>query len=307
MSTMLTMLTLPAPAKINLYLHITGKRADGYHLLDTAFQLIDLQDTVRLNLRDDGKLVLHTPIAGLPDAQHLAMRAAQVLQMHSQTRLGADVWVDKLIPSGAGLGGGSSDAATTLMGLNKLWDCGLTNLQLQGLGLGLGADVPFFCSQLGTAQALGVGEQLTALNTPAAHYVVVFPQVHVATPAVFKHPDLTWNEKRAIISFSANSSMLEDALQNNSGLSSRLLSNDLQNAAIKIAPSINDAVQVLKASANVQTVRMSGSGSAVFASYANATDAANAKTVISQQKQGSWLIWCVAGLTQHPILNAIKY
>jgi 4-diphosphocytidyl-2-C-methyl-D-erythritol kinase len=282
------MLTLSAPAKINLYLHITGKRADGYHVLDTAFQLVGLYDTVKLAVRKDGRIVLHTPIAGLLDADHLAIRAAQQLKNHSQTGLGADVWVNKRIPAGAGLGGGSSDAASTLMGLNQLWRCGLDAMQLQSLGLQLGADVPFFCSQLGSAHAVGVGEVLTPFQQEPTHYVIVFPNAHVSTPAVFRHPDLTWSEKRAIISISAN--FIE-----------KIMRNDLQAVAIQLAPSIQDAISFLESTVDVHDVRMTGTGSAVFAQYATQVQAQSAVLSLNQICQArKWSIWYAPALSQHP-------
>ncbi len=288
------MLTLSAPAKINLYLHITGKRADGYHFLDTAFQLVGLYDTVKLAVRTDGRIVLHTPIAGLLDEKHLAVRAAKTLKQHSQTSLGADIWVEKTIPAGAGLGGGSSDAATTLIGLNTLWQCDLNTLQLQGLGLQLGADVPFFCSQLGTAHALGVGELLTPWQLAPVHYVIVFPNAHVSTPAVFTHPDLTWNEKRAIISFSA--SFLEEKPQN-----------DLQAVAVKLAPSIQEVVNCLDSTLDVQAVKMTGTGSAVFAQYATQTQAKKAsQSLMSLCQLRQWSIWVAPALSQHPSVNELS-
>jgi 4-diphosphocytidyl-2-C-methyl-D-erythritol kinase len=289
------MLTLPAPAKLNLYLHITGKRDDGYHLLDTVFQLIDLQDTVKLAIRTDGAIVLHTPIAGLADAKHLAIKAAALLKKQTGCALGADIWVDKTIPSGAGLGGGSSDAATTLMGLNYLWRCGLSVLQLQTMGLTLGADVPFFCSTLGTAHASGIGETLTALPTSTKYFIVLYPKCHVATPDVFKHPSLRWTSDRLA------ASTFIDAF-------SIGLSNDLQAPAQIIAPTIAQAIAWLNRAPNCEGVRMSGSGSAAFAQFANLSDAQQALTALrSQPVHGSqyWSTWLVKSLDKHPALSEL--
>lgn len=300
------MLVLPAPAKLNLYLHITGKRRDGYHLLDTVFQLIDLCDTIRLNSRHDGRIVLHTPIAGLPDAQHLAVKAAVLLQRHTAATQGADIWVDKRIPSGAGLGGGSSDAASTLMGLNHLWGSGLGCAELCRLGLSLGADVPFFCSALGTAHATGVGEILTALNTGTLGssatnnkgFIVVYPGCHVPTPSVFKHSALHWPQQRKACNISSPN-VVETLL-------SEPFQNDLQTPACLIAPPIEAAITWLQ-SANqgtLQGVRMSGSGSAVFAQFAG-LEQAKAALVDLQNKPAApaeqWQIWAVQGLQAHPV------
>lgn len=286
----MTTLTLPAPAKINGYLHITGKRSDGYHLLDTVFQLIDLQDTVTLRARDDGRLVLHTPIAGLPNAQHLAMKAAALLKTEINSPFGADIWVEKRIPSGAGLGGGSSDAATTLVGLNHLWQCGLNSTQLQALGLQLGADVPFFCSGYGTARALGIGEVLSELPTPSKHFIVAYPDCHVPTPAVFKHPNLTWNADRALVT-------------DTSHWFAQDLQNDLQAAALSIAPPIRKAIEWLKQAPACEGVRMSGSGSAVFGQFANQLDADKALHTLQAKRPAiaqNWGVWLVKSLPKHP-------
>jgi 4-diphosphocytidyl-2-C-methyl-D-erythritol kinase len=290
------MLALPAPAKLNLYLHITGKRSDGYHLLDTAFQLIELQDTVTLAVRRDGQIILHTPIAGLRDAQHLAMKAAHLLKSHTRCALGADIWVEKRIPSGAGLGGGSSDAATTLMGLNQLWQCGLSTAQLQALGLQLGADVPFFCSTLGTARGLGIGEVLTALPSPRKHYLVAYPNCHLATPSVFKHPALAWDAAR-------------DPAMPLSDVFAKGFDNDLQTVAQTIAPAIANAIAWLKCAPHVEGVRMSGSGSAVFAQFAQPDQAEQALLSLRHQTPAmarDWPLWCTPGLDAHPILAAFS-
>lgn len=286
-------LTLAAPAKINLYLHSVGKRADGYHLLDTAFQLIDLHDTLRLRTRSDARIVLHTPIAQLPDAQHLAVRAAQLLQSHTGQACGADIWVDKRIPSGAGLGGGSSDAATTLMGLNRLWNCGLSPVTLQALGVQLGADVPFFCSGWGAARGEGVGEILSPLMLGGGFFTVIYPACHVPTPAVFRHPDLTWRAKQAIIY------ALEEKHVNL--FASDFFSNDLEQVATHIAPPIGHAIASLKAAGGAQMVRMSGSGSAVFAQYASANARQTAWLVLQSQRLTDWQAWQVNGLQKHPM------
>jgi 4-diphosphocytidyl-2-C-methyl-D-erythritol kinase len=287
------MLILSAPAKINTYLHITGQRNDGYHLLDTVFQLISLYDTVKLRVRNDGQLILNTPIEHLPDEQHLAIRAARLLKTISQTPLGADIWVEKKIPVGAGLGGGSSDAATTLMGLNLLWGCGLNAEQLQTIGLQLGADVPFFCSQYGTAHATGIGETLTPLDTPLLHCILIFPNIHASTPAVFKQFNLTSNKKYTIIS--------ELSVQRNSFHFKDSFKNELQDTAITLIPCIKEIYETLKATSKVDSVKMTGTGSTVFAVYQTEYDAkialSNLETVCQKK---NWSIWYVHTIGAHP-------
>jgi 4-diphosphocytidyl-2-C-methyl-D-erythritol kinase len=287
------MLTLSAPAKINTYLHITGQRHDGYHLLDTVFQLVSLYDTVKLQVRNDGQLILNTPIEHLPDEQHLAIRAARLLKTLTQTQLGADIWVEKKIPAGAGLGGGSSDAATTLMGLNLLWGCGLNNAQLQTIGLQLGADVPFFCSQQGTAHAEGVGEILTPLDTPLMHCILIFPNIHVSTPAVFKQFNLTSNKKYTIIS--------ELSAQRNSFHFKNLFKNELQETAISLVPSIEAVCKAFQTTDKIKSIKMTGTGSTVFAVYQTEYDAKKALSklkAVCQEK--SWSIWYVHTINSHP-------
>lgn len=180
----------PAPAKLNLFLHITGRRDDGYHLLQTVFQLLDWGDTVRLRLRDDGRIRRLDPLPGVDAEDDLVVRAARRLQDAIGGRLGADIAVDKRIPMGGGLGGGSSDAATTLVALNELWAAGLDEDALAALGLGLGADVPVFVRGH-SAWAEGVGEQLSAIDLPERWYVIVDPEVHVPTAELFRVPELT--------------------------------------------------------------------------------------------------------------------
>lgn len=182
--------TWPAPAKLNLFLHIVGRRADGYHLLQTVFQLLDWGDTLALRVRDDGAIVRSGEVAGVAPEADLAVRAARALQRHCGTRLGAEIRVDKRIPVGGGLGGGSSDAATALVALNELWGARLGTDELAAMGLALGADVPLFVRGH-SAWGEGVGERLSPIELPARHYAIVDPGVSVATGALFQAPELT--------------------------------------------------------------------------------------------------------------------
>ena len=183
-------LTLPAPAKLNLFLHITGKRADGYHLLQTLFVFLDFADAITLRVRADGAITRPAGAEGVAEDDDLTVRAARLLQQVTGCRLGAEISVVKNIPMGGGLGGGSSDAATVLQGLNQLWQCNLSGDELAELGLRLGADVPVFVRGH-AAWAEGVGEQLTPVEIPSVWYVVIHPNVHVPTAELFSAPDLT--------------------------------------------------------------------------------------------------------------------
>lgn len=183
-------LTLPAPAKLNLWLHIIGRRPDGYHELETVFQFLDHADQLHYSLRDDGQIHLRTEIAGVPHDSNLIVKAARKLQQQSGCALGVDIWLDKILPMGGGIGGGSSNAATTLLALNHLWQLGWDEDRLAGLGLGLGADVPVFVRGH-AAFAQGVGEQLTPVDPEEPWYVVLVPQVSVSTAEIFSHPELT--------------------------------------------------------------------------------------------------------------------
>jgi 4-diphosphocytidyl-2-C-methyl-D-erythritol kinase len=180
----------PAPAKLNLFLHVVGRRADGYHLLQTAFQFLDRCDGLRVAARDDGRLRLHGVTPGVAEADNLVLRAAAALQRASGTRLGADLHLDKRLPLGGGLGGGSSDAATTLVVLDRLWETRLGEDALAAIGLGLGADVPVFVRGR-AAWAEGVGEALTPIALPEPWFTVLCPACEVSTAAVFGDPELT--------------------------------------------------------------------------------------------------------------------
>jgi 4-diphosphocytidyl-2-C-methyl-D-erythritol kinase len=241
---------LSAPAKLNLFLHITGRRADGYHLLQSAFVLIDWADTIHLELRSDGIIsredATHSEV--LP-ADDLCVRAARALQAASGTKLGVHIRLDKRIPTQAGLGGGSSDAATCLLGLKRLWNLREKLSTLEQIGLKLGADVPFFLRGR-NAWVEGVGEQITPLELPAAHFAVVKPALGLSTPTIFAHPQLKRDTERAIIyGFTAHPYGFGH--------------NDLQPVAELLNPQVSQALNALRCQGF--TPRMTGSGSAVFA------------------------------------------
>ncbi|RYY73996.1 MAG: 4-(cytidine 5'-diphospho)-2-C-methyl-D-erythritol kinase [Gammaproteobacteria bacterium] len=183
-------LSLLSPAKLNLFLHITGRRLDGYHNLQTLFQLLNYGDTLSFSLREDGEITLTPAIPGVAFEDNLIIKAVRLLQQLSNTDLGVDIQLEKRLPMGGGIGGGSSNAATTLVALNHLWQCRFSNQQLQAFGLRLGADVPVFVNAQ-TAWAEGVGETLQAIEMPENWFLVTQPDCHVSTQAIFSHKDLT--------------------------------------------------------------------------------------------------------------------
>ena len=238
-------LTLPAPAKLNLFLHITGRRADGYHLLQTLFVILDFADQIVLTVRDDGVIRRVEGAAEVADEADLTVRAARLLQQASGCRLGVDIAVQKRIPMGGGLGGGSSDAATVLQGLNRLWQCGLDEDALALLGLRLGADVPVFVRGR-AAWAEGVGELLTPVDLPTKWYVVIHPRVHVPTAELFSAEDLTRNCPPITVA----------AFQNGLG------GNVFQPVVEKRYPEVAKAISWLS---GYSKARLTGTGSCLFA------------------------------------------
>jgi 4-diphosphocytidyl-2-C-methyl-D-erythritol kinase len=245
---------VPAPAKLNLFLHVTGRRADGYHLLQSLFVPIDWADTLHFESRADGGLTRHDLGPALP-AEDLCVRAASALQQASGTPLGVDITLDKHVPWGAGLGGGSSDAASTLLALNRLWGLGWPRARLVQIGLALGADVPFFLGG-GPAFVEGIGERLTPLVLPPLEFVVVKPPAAIATRDVFTHPSLRRDTEPVILAGSFEGSA-------RAWLGAGNGRNDLQLPAEHLCPEVAEAARWLEA--RFGNSRMSGSGSAVFA------------------------------------------
>jgi 4-diphosphocytidyl-2-C-methyl-D-erythritol kinase len=252
---------LPAPAKLNLFLHVVGRRADGYHLLQSVFLLIDWCDTLSFERRTDGSLSRHDLGAELP-ADDLSLRAARLLKQRSGTTLGARITIDKQVPWGAGLGGGSSDAATTLIALNRLWGLRWSREALMALGLELGADVPFFIGGH-NAWVEGIGERLTPIDLPEMRFAVVKPPMSLPTPLIFSSPLLVRDTPTATLAgFVAET---ETKGRGNEGFAqtARWGRNDLQAAAESLCPQIVEASSWLEAAFG--NSRMTGSGSAVFA------------------------------------------
>lgn len=247
-------LVVAAPAKVNLFLHVTGRRADGYHTLESLVTLIDLADTVSVEDRDDERVVRARPIAGVAESDDLALRAALALREASGARRGASIAIDKRIPIGAGLGGGSSDAASTLIALNRLWGLGLPRSELTSIGVLLGADVPFFLGS-GAAVMRGIGEILTPIALPAAWIALALPPVAVSTASIFAAPELTRSAASAKM----------DVFSEGYGR------NDLEAAATARFAAVAQALTALRRVA--PQARMTGSGAAVFAAFATAAEA----------------------------------
>ena len=285
----------PAPAKLNLFLHVVGRRPDGYHLLQSVFQLIDRSDTLHFDLRSDDRIVRTTDVPGVPEEQDLIVRALRALQAeygrrHGHLPPGIDVAVDKRLPMGGGLGGGSSDAATALMAANHLWQAGLTDAELIALGLPLGADIPFFLFGE-TAFAEGVGEALQAVPGPDCWYVVIEPGVSVPTVAIFTAPDLTRNTKAITISdFSRRHVESNDLI----GFGK----NDLQDVAARLFPPVAEAIEWL---GGYGAARMTGSGSCVFCAFSTEQEAER----VLKQVPAQWRAWKAKALQRHPMKIAL--
>jgi len=276
-------LTCPAPAKLNLFLHVTGRRPDGYHLLQTLFRFIDLHDTLHFSLREDGAIRRTNTLEGIPEEQDLCVQAARLLQSETGCGLGVDITLEKRIPMGGGLGGGSSDAATTLIALSRLWSLGLSRTPLMQLGLRLGADVPVFIFGK-NAFAEGVGERLQAYPLPDAWYVVLFPPVQVPTAQIFAHPELTRNAV----------SITMRALSERQLCDERQFRNDLQPVVCNLYPEVARYLGWLNGFGKAM---MTGSGACVFAEF---TSCNQAETVMKQLPPGMHGV-VAQGLARHPL------
>lgn len=273
----------PAPAKLNLFLHITGRRPDGYHLLQSVFRILDWGDTVHLRVRPDGAIRrVGASVPGVAEADDLLVRAANLLKKETNCTQGADISVEKRIPAGGGFGGGSSDAATVLVVLNRLWGTGLPVERLAALGLRLGADVPVFVRGH-NAWAEGVGEQLTPIALPPAWYVLADPGVHVPTAALFQAPDLTRNAPPAKMS---------------DFVSGHLLGNAFEPVLRRREPAIEAVFQAL---ARIGTPRLTGSGSGCFVEFAQRTQAEAALAELSGVRA-----WLVPGAARSPLQAALE-
>lgn len=274
----------PAPAKLNLFLRITGRRADGYHALQTVFRLLDWGDEVRLRPRADGQVRrVGAGAPGVAEADDLLVRAAKMLQKEANCAQGVDIGIEKRIPAGAGLGGGSSDAATVLVALDRLWGLGWPGERLEALGLSLGADVPVFVRGH-NAWAEGVGERLSPVNLPTAWYVVAHPGVHATTAALFQAPDLTRNATPATIGGFLSGTVLDNAFE----------------PVLRRREHAVEALFVVLA--GIGAPRLTGSGSACFVEFA---DRESAERALASLPPGT-NAWLARGADRSPLLDAVE-
>jgi 4-diphosphocytidyl-2-C-methyl-D-erythritol kinase len=274
----MTSLTVPAPAKVNLFLHVTGRRADGYHTLESLIVLIDLADTISLSRRADGVIRREGHVEGVPEDRDLAVRAARALQAASGSSYGVDLAVEKRIPLGSGLGGGSSDAASVLLALNRLWQLALPRAELLRLAVGLGADVPLFVGGENTV-ARGIGEVLAPVSLPASFLALAFPPIAVPTADIFAAPELT----------RATPSAKMDVFSEGYGR------NDLVPVTVSRFPAVAATIEALSRAS--PQARMTGSGACVFAAFPTEREANDALTFLPQN-----ISRCVARtLARHPL------
>ena len=284
-------LVLRSPAKLNLFLHIIGRRPDGYHLLQSVFQLIDWCDTVSLKVIPENEVRRINPIPGVPPEQDLVVRAAALLKEFCGYAGGVEIDLQKEIPMGAGLGGGSSDAASTLIGLNSLWNLQLDKPTLSKLGLQLGADLPFFISGQ-NAFVEGIGEKIQEITLENHDFLVIFPRVGIATASIFLDSELTRNHAQITID-----GFLASPWSN--------LSNDCQPVAMRICPEVKQALEWIGQAIPGSAPRMSGSGSSVFAVLDPKTDTAKLENLLQNLPKG-WVGRVVRGLNKNPAYNLIS-
>jgi 4-diphosphocytidyl-2-C-methyl-D-erythritol kinase len=279
-------LSLPAPAKLNLFLHITGQRPDGYHDLQTVFQLLDFGDELAFIPNESGHIGLSCSEPGLETPENLVVRAASLLQQYSGTNSGVDITVTKHLPTGGGIGGGSSDAASTLLALNQLWQCGLNLDDLARLGLQLGADVPVFVRGR-SAWAEGVGENLQVIDLPERWYLVLTPDCHVSTAEIFSHPELTRHThpiKIAAFPFSGSK-------------------NDCEMLVSRLYLPVKKALDWLSAFA---PARMSGTGASIFAAFDTEEEARRVMALIPAQAPVPLSAFVARGVNLSPAHTALE-
>ncbi|WP_194755947.1 4-(cytidine 5'-diphospho)-2-C-methyl-D-erythritol kinase [Aliidiomarina indica] len=274
--------TLPAPAKLNLFLHITGRRADGYHELETLFQFLSFGDELHFQVLAADSIDVTPALNDVPLESHLVYRAAQLLVPYRKHNSGVHIHVDKHLPMGGGVGGGSSNAATTLLALNRLWELGLSPTKLAELGLQLGADVPIFVHGQ-AALARGVGESFTPAYPKEAWYLVVHPGVHVSTAEIFQHPDLP-----------RDTAPIDSAPENWQGFH-----NDCENLVCSVYPQVASAHKWLL---NYAPSRLTGTGACVFACFSTETAAQQALRALPDSYRG----FVARGVNQSPVMDALK-
>jgi len=273
---------IPAPAKLNLFLHITGVREDGYHNLQTIFQLLDYSDLVTLQRRKDGEINRTNGLDGLDASDDLIIKAAKALQQYSGTKWGADLGVTKHLPVGGGLGGGSSDAASTLMGLNKLWQCNFSQTELQTIGRSLGADVPVFINGK-NAWAEGIGDVLTDIDLPEKWYLIIHPEVHISTADLFSSDELTRDK----------------ALLKIRDFPDADTSNVFEEAARKQYPEVDNALRWLS---GFSEPKMTGTGSCIFTSF----DSEEAAKRLLVQVPKQWNSFIAKSVVHSPMLDVVN-
>ena len=284
-------LTLHSPAKLNLFLHIVGRRADGYHLLQSVFQLIDWCDIVSLKRIPENDIRRINPIPGVNPENDLVVRAAKLLKDFCQIDFGVEISLRKVIPMGAGLGGGSSDAASTLIGLNALWNLKLDQKALCELGLQLGADVPFFIFGK-NAFVEGIGEKIKEINLGSHDFLIIFPRQGVETKRIFQDPELTRDHGQITIDGFLASPWTD-------------LSNDCQAVAMRLCPEVKQALDWIGQAVPGSEPRMSGSGSSVFTVLDPKIDVAKLENLLQNLPKG-WIGRVVRGLNKNPAYNLIS-
>ncbi|MFV9474873.1 4-(cytidine 5'-diphospho)-2-C-methyl-D-erythritol kinase [Advenella sp. RU8] len=302
---------VPAPAKLNLFLHVTGRRDDGYHLLQTVFVFIDLADRLQFELRNDGVILRQTSLPGIDHDSDLIVRAARALQKATGTAKGATIHVQKNIPAGGGLGGGSSDAASTLVALNRLWQTGLSRHQLQQLALPLGADVPVFVFGQNTF-AEGIGEDFTACKVPEQAYLVFQPRLGISTPAIFTDPGLCRHTPLVTVQDVQQSWSLPVAQTGSIIQPAFFGHNDLEAVACRQHPGLQQLVDWL-GDRNIKA-RMTGSGSCFFAPFQAYEEALRVKHELDDAlpafNRGASVpvaqIMAARGLARHPLHDWLK-
>ncbi|RVU83867.1 4-(cytidine 5'-diphospho)-2-C-methyl-D-erythritol kinase [Leucothrix sargassi] len=274
--------TLPAPAKLNLFLHITGVREDGYHNLQTIFQLLDYSDEVTLRLRDDGVIHRTEGMSDVNPEDDLIVKAAKALQVYTGSAFGADVGVKKVLPVGGGIGGGSSDAATTLLGLNQLWGCNLAEEELLTIARGLGADVPVFVKGV-SAWAEGIGDELTPMELPEKWFLVIHPKAFVSTAKLFSSKLLT--RDKTVLNMRISSTADTE--------------NIFEEVVRKEYPEVDISLKWLSKFASA---RMTGTGSCIFASFESEHQA----VAVMQQVPRKWVAFVAKAVNNSPLLDALK-
>lgn len=276
---------LLSPAKLNLFLHITGRRSDGYHDLQTVFQLLDYGDRMNFSIRTDGECRLKTKVTGVDHDENLIIKAARALKEYTRCDLGADITIDKKLPLGSGLGGGSSNAATTLIALNHLWQTGLSKRELCDIGVKLGADLPVFV-QGRSAWAEGIGERLQAVDLPENWYLVIKPNCSISTSSIFRHEQLT----RDSLPITVADFFMQGGR------------NDCEEVVIMNHPEVSEALDWLE---QYTFARLTGTGACIFGSFSTKTEA-NSMLEKAQAAHHAWQCFVAQGRNKSPLISLVS-